>query len=78
MSDGAGQYGNDESCRVKALRAVVLTTPQYEVETGFDFITVDGIEFKDVSGPKGMKLAAGGELAESRDSKDAGRHLGYL
>ena len=56
MTDGEGQYGSGESCRVKALRPLVLTTVQYEVETGFDFISVGEVE-KSVNSKRFAEIA---------------------
>ena len=70
MTDGAGQYGSGESCRVKALRPLVLTTVQYEVETGYDFVSVDGTAFRGESGPEEVKMNTGSELVWTSDGSE--------
>ena len=72
MTDGEGAYGTNEECRVKALRALVLTTPQYAVENGFDFIRVGETSFQGESGPRGMKVDPGTELVWSSDASQVG------
>ena len=67
MSDGEGEYGGEESCRVVALRPLVVSTAQYEVEVGFDFLTVGGTEFKGDSGPQEVNLDTGAEVVWSSD-----------
>ena len=66
VTDGQGQYGNQESCRVMALRPLSLTTTQYSVE-GDDYLTVGGVLFDSGYGPQGMKLSAGSELVWTTD-----------
>ena len=46
VTDGAGDYGDDEYCEVEALRSLIMTTEQYDVEAMHDFVTVKGIEYK--------------------------------
>ena len=70
VTDGFGKYGNSERCVVKALRPLVLTTVQYEVETGFDFISVGGTAFKGESGPQGVKVETGAELVWTSDDTE--------
>ena len=67
VTDGEGQYGNRENCRVKALRPLSLTTAQYSVESSYDYLTVGGVKFNSGYGPEGMKLPAGSELVWRTD-----------
>ena len=67
VSDGEGQYGNGETCRVKALQALVLTTEQYAVGSGNDYLSVSGTALKNDSGPQRMKLDAGAEVVWKSD-----------
>ena len=61
MTDGAGAYGNNERCRVLALRPLFVHTMQYEVETRYDYLTVNGVQYT-YSGPDGVKMAKGAAL----------------
>ena len=67
VTDGEGQYGRGENCRVKALRPLSLTTTQYSVEGEYDYLTVGGVHFDNGYGPQGMKLPAGSELVWKTD-----------
>ena len=58
VTDGPDEYGNNERCVVKALRPLFLTAEQYDVETGYDFVTVDGAKFTK-SAPQAVYMNAG-------------------
>ena len=59
MTDGAGYYGNRESCRVIAQRQFYVYTMQYEVAR-YDYLTVNGVRY--YSGPHGVKMTQGAAL----------------
>ena len=62
VTDGVGNYGNNEYCEVEALQTLKMTTEQYDVEEDYDFVTVKGIEYKRTGssgGPNGVALQAG-------------------
>merc|ERR1711937_975111 len=40
VTDGAGSYGNNENCKLKTLQRVDLTSTEYDVEVGYDFLTI--------------------------------------
>ena len=67
MTDGAGSYGNREQCTVLALRPLIVGTMQYEVESGSDYLTVNGAKYN-YYGPKGVKMAKGAALRWYSDS----------
>ena len=67
VTDGEGRYGNWETCKVKALEPLILTTEEYDVETGYDFVSVGNTSFDGESGPQGTKLDAGEELVWQSD-----------
>ena len=63
MTDGPGNYDNRERCEVKALQPLLLTAEQYDIERGYDYVTVDGVRFSDGSagrlGPQAMVMNTG-------------------
>ena len=61
VTDGAGSYGSRERCRVLALRPLIVHTVQYEVERKYDYLTVNGHQYK-YSRPDGVKMAKGAAL----------------
>ena len=67
VTDGAGKYGNKESCRVVALRPFFLVSIQYDVEKGYDYLTVGNIQFKNGYGPWGQKMNKGAALVWKSD-----------
>ena len=46
VTDGSGDYRNNEYCEVQALQSLIMTTEQYDVEPIHDFVTVKGIKYK--------------------------------
>ena len=67
VSDGDGKYGPNENCKVKALRPLLLTTPLYSVEKGYDYLTVAGVQYNREHTPAWMPLARGAELVWRTD-----------
>ena len=49
------------------MRPLSLYTWQYDVERGYDFLTVVGTQFKSGSGPNGVKLSKGESLLWKSD-----------
>ena len=66
VTDGFGNYGNHESCTVKALQPLILTTVQYDIQSRNDYITVGGARYE-YSGPAQLKVAKGTELTWRSD-----------
>ena len=63
VTDGSGYYGAKETCRVLALRPLVVYTKQYVVESKYDYLTVNGVQYKSSgSGPNGVKMSKGAAL----------------
>merc|ERR1719201_872522 len=61
VTDGGGKYGNNERCRVKALRPLEINAMQYSVESRHDYVTVAGIQYINKS-PNGVYLEPGSVL----------------
>ena len=59
VTDGPGDYGNNERCTVGALRPLTVTAEQYEVETGWDYVTINGVTYER-SGPQAVRMNEGG------------------
>ena len=66
MTDGAGNYGSGESCRVIAQRQFYVYTMQYEVERSYDYLTVNGVQYK-YSAPNGVEIKQGASLGWRSD-----------
>ena len=69
VTDGPDNYERSEYCQVAALKSLVLTAEEYDVEDGYDFATVAGIEFR-YSGkpPKDIFMSPGTEWYWKSDS----------
>ena len=72
MTDGPGNYDNRERCEVKALQPLLLTAEQYDIERGYDYVTVDGVRFSDGSagrlGPQAMVMNTGEKWVWTSDN----------
>ena len=67
MTDGDGDYGNSEECRIKALRPLVATATEFDTEENYDFLTVAGTQYSGSDGPQGLPVDAGAELVWKSD-----------
>ena len=68
MTDGKGKYGNNEACKVVALRPLSLYTWQYNVEgSAYDYLTVGSTQFPGASGPDGVKMSKGDAMLWKSD-----------
>ena len=61
VTDGNGNYGNNERCEVVALKRLVLSTKEYFVEKIYDYVTVNGVRYI-YSGPQNVYMAIGAKL----------------
>ena len=68
MSDGEGEYGNNEECTIRALRSLVVTATEFHTEQGHDFLTIKGTQFHgSEDAPQSVPLAQGAEMQWSSD-----------
>ena len=66
VTDGAGNYGSGESCRVIAHRQFYVYTMQYDVEGCCDYLQIGSTKFK-TRGPHGLKVDPGTSIYWSSD-----------
>ena len=65
VTDGSGNYGNNEYCEVEALKTLKMTTSRYYVADNNDYVTVRGIQYRKYGsgrknqGPNQVTIAAG-------------------
>jgi hypothetical protein len=59
VTDGPGEYGNDERCLMHAMMTVTLSASAFNTEHGFDYVTIGGTLYSGTSGPNGVVMAAG-------------------
>jgi len=67
ITDGVGGYGHNEICEIRTLRPLVIETTEYDIEHGYDFLTVAGVEYLGADGPQGVELDQGAELVWKSD-----------
>jgi len=87
VTDGIGDYGNNERCTVRANQALVASTTQYQVERhstryNADYLTIGGISYKSGTGPSNVSMSAGQTLTWRTSGSDTwtidgGRDGGY-
>ena len=76
VTDGIGDYANNERCTVRANQALVASTTQYQVERHFDYLTIGGISYKSGTGPSNVSMSAGQTLTWHTDGSDTWRRDG--
>ena len=67
MSDGEGDYGNDEHCTIKTLRPLFVTATEFNTEFGYDYLTIAGKRYHGSEGPQELVLVPGDELVWTSD-----------
>ena len=67
VTDGGGNYGNDEQCTIRVLLSGTLTATQFDTENGFDWVTIGGTRYMGTAGPVGVGVAAGSTLTWRSD-----------
>ena len=73
VTDGDGQHTANEACAVQATRGVVVTATQYAIESTYDYVTLDGVEYKSSgSPPSGVAMMAGALLTWQSDASQNG------
>ena len=72
VTDGEGDYGNNENCEVQALRPLVATATEFNTESGYDQLTVAGTAYDGTTGPQGVALDAGAEMVFTSDGSQTG------
>ena len=59
MTDGPGNYGNNERCEVEALRGLTLVATQYDNEDRYDYVTVNGVQHRYSFPQQGVSMYSG-------------------
>ena len=62
VTDGAGDYGNDERCTVRAEVAIVVSAHGFSTESGYDKVTIGGTVYSGTNGPASVLMSAGATL----------------
>ena len=69
ITDGAGDYGTNEDCTATVNVDATLVAVQYEIESGYDFVTLDSIAYNVMgSFPSAVPAPAGTTLVWRSDS----------
>ena len=74
VTDGSGNYHNNERCTVRALEDIVVTAVQYSVENYFDYISIGTHQYRSSStcgahcGPQNVYMPAQATLHDASAS----------
>jgi hypothetical protein len=68
VSDGDGDYGNYETCTVRAEAAIVVSAQAFDTEANFDFVNIGDTSYSGTSGPVSVTMSAGQTLHWYSDS----------
>ena len=60
-------YGTNEACSITADAAGTLAVEGFSTESGFDKLTLGGVEYQGTSGPSGVAVSAGEAMSWSSD-----------
>jgi hypothetical protein len=72
ITDGSGEYANDEACTIRAEVAMSITATEFNTEFGFDRFTVGATAYSGSTGPTNVQVAAGTVVTWSSDSGTTG------
>ena len=67
MTDGPGDYGNDERCEVEALQQLTVTAKQYDNEDGYDYVIINGDKYRYEFPQGGVSMEKGAKLVWKSD-----------
>ena len=67
VTDGAGSYGNRESCTVRADTTLWVSATEFDTENRYDRITIGGRAYSGRSGPSNVQMNAGSVLTWRSD-----------
>ena len=67
MTDGYGNYGNNERCEVEALRGLTLVATQYDNEDTYDYVTVNGVQYRTTFPLQGVSMSNGARFVWTSD-----------
>ena len=72
ITDGSGEYANDEACTIRAEVAMSITATEFDTEEDYDFFTVGATAYSGSTGPTNVQVAAGTVVEWSTDRSYTG------
>jgi hypothetical protein len=61
------KYGSYERCTITAHEAVTLSVTAFDTESGYDVLTVNGVQYSGTTGPGGVQVSAGSTITFTSD-----------
>jgi len=70
LTDGSGNYNyaSSESCSIGVLNGGVLTATEFDTESRYDYLTINGITYSGSDGPNNINVAAGSTISWASDT----------
>ena len=68
VSDGAGSHGNNEACTIQVQTTGTISSPEFNTESGYDYITIGGRRYSGDRGPNDVAVFAGSTFTWRSDS----------
>ena len=72
VSDGEGDYENDEYCTIKTLQPFVASATVFNTESGYDFLAIDGRQYHGTYFPQSLEIAQNTQFVWSSDGSVTG------
>ena len=73
VTDGPGEYGNNEACTVRVMVSGTLTATEFSTEGGSDYVTIGGTQYGGTAGPNKVSIGAGAEFSWYSDRSTSHR-----
>jgi hypothetical protein len=61
-------YNNNEQCTFTSQDSVSLSVTAFDTESGYDKLTVNGVQYSGTTGPGGVQVSAGSTITWTSDS----------
>ena len=63
-------YGVSQTCTISVRDMVILSVTAFELESGYDNLTVNGIGYTASAGPEGVEVGAGSSITFGSDGSN--------
>lgn len=62
VTDGVGKHGSQERCTIKASFDLIASATQYDIEEGWDYLTINNVKYPHASSPPDKVLLRQGDV----------------
>ena len=68
ITDSVGVYGNNEACVIELQRTGRVSSTEFNTQSGYDHVTIDGAQFSGTTGPDGFAVTPSSTLRWSSNN----------